>query len=86
MIERRVGFGIVMDSLFRVAGLLHRCDVWDDVVDRIIHLFAHDQVLRALCQNLMNNYFSRAMLRTNSCERGHVWAKAAALLGQLMEK
>ena len=73
MIERSVGLGIVMDSLFRVASLLHRCDVWDDVVDWNIHLFAHDQVLRALCQNLMRNYFSRAMLlRTNSCERGHV--------------
>ena len=53
MIVTCVGLGIAMDSLLRVASLLHRCDVWDDVVDRNIYLSAHNQVLRALCQNLM---------------------------------
>ena len=53
MIERSVGSGIVMESLLRIAGLLNRCNVWDDVVDWNVHLSAHDQVLRALCQNLM---------------------------------
>ncbi len=86
MIKNYIGIRIDIHSLVYVTNLLFQVDVWDDVVDYCIHQLSYYHVLSALCQNLMCIAFRRtALLGVNSCERGHIWEKASALFGEMIE-